>query len=161
MELPPAVNELDCDFGITALSGSVELPPSVAAEDEPRENRLRPRGKKRATSAKSERSSKNAQVQPTHFPLSDFCLPDPVQGDTLLSYWGSLGVELPACCGDGDEDDDFFVLERESVEGKAPPLHHVPSPLDLMRVGHLKRQVAAEYYSPHECCHIFPLQTAS
>ena len=55
-------------------------------------------------------------------------------------------MELPPDCGgDGDDDDGFFVLE--SAEDKARTLHHVPSPLDLMQVG-LKRQVAAEYYSP-------------
>ena len=143
MELPPDVCELEsdgCDFG------SAELPPPVAAES-PTETRPRPKRKKRATSAKNQKNSrKNAHVEPRHFPLSGCPLPDPVPESTLLSYWSSMGVELPPDCGgDGAEDDDFFVLEN--VDNKARTLHHVPGPLDLMQVG-LKRQVAAEYYSP-------------
>ena len=103
------------------MSGSVELPLSVAAEDEPTENWQVRKGQL----PPNQNAAANAQVQPTHCPLSDFYLPDPVEGDTLLSYWDSVGVKLPACCGDGDEDDDFFAL---SVESKASPLHLHVSP---------------------------------
>ena len=132
MELPPAVMEADCDEFLAA-SSSIELPPSISAEHQD----AGPTKKK----AKSVRTGKTNRTQPLQpFPVPSLCLPDPVESDTLLTYWSSLGVELP-------EAHDFFVLET-TVEDKAKESRKVPTPLELAAMNNPLKQLAAEYYSP-------------
>lgn len=142
MELPPAVMEADCDEFLAA-SSSIELPPSISEERQD----AGPTKKK----AKSVRTGKTNRTQPLQpFPVPSLCLPDPVESDTLLTYWSSLGVELPEAVDlgdDSDDHDDFFVLET-IVEDKAKKPLKVPTPLELAAMKNPLKQLAVEYYSP-------------
>lgn len=142
MELPPAVMEADCDE-ILAASSSIELPPSISEEHQD----AGPTKKK----AKSVRTGKTNRTQPLQpFPVPSLCLPDPVESDTLLTYWSSLGVELPEAVDlgdDSDDHDDFFVLET-IVEDKAKEPLKVPTPPELAAMKNPLKQLAVGYYSP-------------
>ena len=144
MELPPAVMEADCDESLAA-SSSIVLPPPIY------EKHL-DAGPRRKKKAKSEHTGKTKRALPSQpFPVPSLSLPDPVEADTLLTYWSSLGVELPVSVGldDGSDDDhdDFFVLGM-AVEGEAQGTLNVPTPLELAAMKNGRKQLVAEYYSP-------------